>query len=245
MPDDLFPELESKGIKGCVAVQAAESAAETDFLLKLSDEYEWIKKVVGWIDFDSENLERDLENYSQKKKLAGFRKALQAYPTEAMEAPNFLKGIGLLQKFGFTYDILIYPNHLEAAYVFAEKFPYQPFVVDHLAKPNIRNGEFDYWSKGITKLASLPNVNCKVSGMVTEAHWQNWKVSDFKPYLDFIIQNFNKERLMYGSDWPVCLVAADYGKVYDLANTYFQEFSISEKEKIFGGNACRFYGIKE
>ncbi len=243
MPEDLFPELEKKNIAGCIAVQADESVAETEFLLNLSQQHYWIKKVVGWIDFSSKNIETELEFFSLEKKLAGFRKNLQSLPPKAMEERDFLNGIGHLMKFGFTYDILIYPNHLEAAYQLVKKFPQQPFVLDHLAKPDIKNGEFEFWSKGIKKLSEPENVFCKVSGMVTEANWKGWTKNDFNPYLDFITDKFGSQRLMYGSDWPVCLLAASYEKVFDLAWDYYQMFSVSEQQAIFGGNAGRFYGL--
>ena len=243
MPDDLKPELEKNGIDGCIAVQADQSENETQFLLDLAKENPWIKKVVGWVELKADDVESKLEQYQAEKKMAGFRVILQALEPEAMEDKGFLQGIGLLEKFGFTYDILIYPRHLEAAFKLVKKFPNQPFVIDHLAKPDIKNGEFEFWSKGISKLAKLPNVCCKVSGMVTEANWYHWKPSDFTRYLDFITENFGTNRLLYGSDWPVCLLAGTYGQVYDLATDYYNDFSSTEKAAIFGKNTAGFYGV--
>lgn len=243
MPEDLKPELEKAGIDGCIAVQADQSEDETRFLLEIANANTWVKKVVGWVDFNSENIESKLEGYQQEKKLAGFRVILQGLPPEAMEEKNFLKGIELLARFGFTYDILIYPKHLEKAYHFAKKFPNQPFVIDHLAKPDIKNGEFEFWSKGMRAISSLPNVSCKVSGMVTEANWYHWKKEQFVPYLDFITESFGTKRLMYGSDWPVCLLAASYQEVYDITSHYFKSFSTNEKAAIFGENAAGFYKV--
>lgn len=243
MPDDLKPELEKLGIGGCIAVQADRSEEETNFLLEISKSFPWVKKVVGWVDLKSTDLESKLESYQQEKKLAGFREILQAFPPEAMEEKRFLRGIGLLAKFGFTYDILIFPQHLEKAFHFAKQFPDQPFVIDHLAKPDIKNGEFESWSKGISDMAKLPNVSCKVSGLVTEANWYHWKKEQFVPYLDFITESFGTDRLMYGSDWPVCLLAANYQEVYNIASDYFENFSTDEKTAIFGGNAAGFYKI--
>ncbi|RPA67856.1 amidohydrolase [Cyclobacteriaceae bacterium YHN15] len=245
LPMDLKPELDVKGIQGCIAVQADQSDQETAFLLRLAKENPWIKGVVGWVDLASVLLEEKLEAYQAEKKLVGFRKILQSLPPSSMEESAFLNGIGLLSKYGFTYDILIFPHHLENAFKFVKKFPDMRFVVDHLAKPNIRSSEFDFWSKGIHKLASLPNVFCKVSGMVTEADWKNWKNDDFKPYLSHITDCFGTERLMYGSDWPVCLLAGSYAQVYDLTFEFYKGFSHEEKDGIFGENACRFYGIND
>ncbi|MFD2202910.1 amidohydrolase family protein [Shivajiella indica] len=245
LPIDLKPELEKKGISGCIAVQADESINETQFLLSLANENPWIKGVVGWVDLHSPYLEHQLEKLKQEKKLVGFRKILQSLPPTAMEDSAFLNGIGLLSKYGFTYDILIYPKHLEAAFLFAKKFPDQKFVVDHLAKPDIKSGEYEFWSKGIQKLSDLPNVWCKVSGMVTEADWNNWKSHDFTPYLEHADHCFGTERLMYGSDWPVCLLAGTYSQVFDLAFEHYQSFSLHEKERIFGKNAQKFYGLQQ
>jgi L-fuconolactonase len=245
LPMDLKPELDMKGIQGCIAVQADQSDQETAFLLRLAKENPWIKGVVGWVDLASVLLEEKLEAYQAEKKLVGFRKILQSLPPSSMEESAFLNGIGLLSKYGFTYDILIFPHHLENAFTFVKKFPDMRFVVDHLAKPDIRSGEFDFWSKGIHKLASLPNVFCKVSGMVTEADWKNWKNDDFIPYLSHITDCFGTERLMYGSDWPVCLLAGSYAQVYDLTFELFMGFSQEEKNSIFGENASRFYGIND
>lgn len=242
-PEDLLLELRSKGIDGCIAVQADQSPKETQYLLGLSHQHPWIKKVVGWVDLSAPDIEGQLERYQAEKNLAGFRKILQALPPSAMEEEAFLKGISLLSKYQFTYDILIFPKHLPATLEFVKKFPDQAFIIDHLAKPDIKNGEFDNWSKGIKKLSEFPNLYCKVSGMVTEADWKKWKKEDFNPYLDHITDSFGTERLIYGSDWPVCLVAASYEQVFDLAWEYIQSFTEDEKAAIFGGNACKFYGI--
>jgi L-fuconolactonase len=244
LPEDLWPELQAQGISGCVAVQADETENETRFLLDLANRFDWIKKVVGWVDLKSADIESQLERYQGEPKLAGFRAILQSLEPEAMEDKAFLNGIRYLERLGFTYDVLIFPKHLEKAYELCRKFPNQPFVLDHLAKPDIKAGEFAHWSKWMAKMAELPNLCCKVSGMVTEADWNNWKPADFKPYLDFVTENFGTDRLLYGSDWPVCLVAGTYAEVFDLADCYFQNFSENEKKVIFGKNAMRFYGIQ-
>ena len=245
LPMDLKKELEKKEIQGSIAVQADQSEMETTFLLQLAGDNSWIKGVVGWVDLASTHLEQRLEAFQEEKKLVGFRKILQSLPPSSMEESAFMNGIGLLSKYGFTYDILIFPHHLENAFKLVKKFPDMHFVVDHLGKPDIRSGEFDFWSRGIHKLASLPNVFCKVSGMVTEADWKKWDNNDFKPYLSHITECFGTERLMYGSDWPVCLLAGSYAQVYDLTFEFYKGFSSGEKDGIFGKNACRFYGIND
>ncbi len=244
MPWDLKPELEKTGFDGCVAVQADQSEIETQFLLNLANEYPWIRKVVGWVDLKSPEIESKLESYMSEPKLAGFRMILQVLEPVALEDAKFLHGISLLQKYGYTYDILIYPKHLEAAFELVKKFPKQPFVVDHLAKPNIKEGEYEFWKLGISRISELPNVWCKVSGMVTEAAWNHWKTEDFKLYLDHITDSFGSKRLMFGSDWPVCLLSGNYFSVFDLAYHYYKSFSQEEQQGIFGNNACEFYGIK-
>ncbi|WP_291778495.1 amidohydrolase family protein [Cecembia sp.] len=244
VPQDLQPELDKKQIDGCIAVQADQSTHETRFLLELAEHNPWIKKVVGWVDLNAADIEGQLESYQSEEKLAGFRKILQSLAPEAMEDPHFLHGIGKLADYGFTYDVLIYPQHLEKAYALALSFPNQPFIIDHLAKPDIKNGELEYWTKGIKKMAELEHVFCKVSGMVTEAKWKAWQKDDFTPYLDTITAAFGTKRLVYGSDWPVCLLAATYEEVYDLAWSYYENFSREEQAAIFGGNAQRFYGIE-
>lgn len=242
-PEDLLPELDHAQIDACIAVQADESSEETRFLLEMANQNPWITKVVGWVDLCAADIEQQLEKYSQEPRLAGFRRVLQSLPPEAMEEKSFLSGVSHLEKFGFTYDILIFPKHLKKAYQFAKKFPNQTFVVDHIAKPDIRNSGFGFWSKGIENLAELPNVSCKVSGMVTEADWGKWDFGDFVPYLDFVTEKFGVDRLLYGSDWPVCLLAGSYQQVHQLASAYFQHFSESEKRAIFGENAAGIYHI--
>lgn len=243
LPQDLLPELQTNDISGSIAVQAQETIQETEFLLEMSHQNPWIKGVVGWVDLESKEIEKDLEKWQEKKALVGFRKVLQGLPPEAMENPPFVKGISLLEKFGFTYDILIYPQHLDHALKLAKKFPNQKFVIDHLAKPNIKKADFGPWAGKMIALGMLENVYCKVSGMVTEADWQFWKPSDFHPYLEKVTEAFGTDRLMYGSDWPVCLVAASYTEVHDIAQVFFSSFSESEKSKVFGKNAAIFYDI--
>jgi L-fuconolactonase len=246
LPEDLYPLLEKNAIGACVAVQAAQDETENGFLLGLAEESEFIKGVVGWVDLRKQDVGDRLAFYQNNKLMKGFRHIIQdeADP-EFMLQPSFMAGIGLLEKSGFTYDILIYPKHLEHALKLVRKFPNQRFVLDHIAKPEIgKESSFEFWSKGIKALAACDNLSCKVSGMVTEANWNSWAKKDFTPYLDLVSAAFGTERLMYGSDWPVCLLAASYDSVIDVAKTYFSTFSNSEQQAVFGGNAARFYQLE-
>ncbi len=243
MPGDLKSLLDNLSIYGCIAVQADQSEEETEFLLKLAKRYPFIKAVVGWIDLWDEKLEERLEKFSGRPKLAGFRHILQSEDPEKMLEPVFLRGMKTLQKNGYTYDILIYPKHLDAAIELVRRCPDQKFVVDHLAKPDIKNQIFETWAEKMTQLAKSENVCCKVSGLVTEADWNHWKPSDLKPYLDTVFEMFGTRRLLYGSDWPVCLLAGSYKEVYSVVTDYLSDFAAGERKDVMGENAVRFYGI--
>ncbi|MEZ4896308.1 MAG: amidohydrolase family protein [Saprospiraceae bacterium] len=244
LPSDLEPLLTSRSMDGCVAVQAAQHERETDFLIHLADQHSFIKGVVGWVDLRAKNVEARLSHYAQFPVLKGFRHIVQDEPDpHFLLQPDFCRGIEALQKFGFTYDILVYPIHLEVAYLFASRFPEQPFVVDHLAKPYIKQQEIEPWASQMRKLASLPHVYCKLSGMVTEADWKHWHSRDFKPYTEVILEAFGAERVMIGSDWPVCLLAGDYVRVIDLGEELISALNPTDRTKIMGGNAARFYNL--
>ena len=162
-----------------------------------------------------------------------------------MLQPAFVQGIGLLQRFGFTYDILIFPHQLEAALQLVRQFPEQPFVIDHLAKPYIKQGLIGEWANGLRQLAAFDHVHCKLSGLVTEADWQQWTAEDLKPYLDVAVEAFGTRRLLFGSDWPVCLVASSYERWLQVLRDYFVAFSAEEQAQVFGGNAIRFYNLTD
>ena len=245
-PEDLQPLLQQNRIDACVAVQADQSLSETRFLLDLANKNDFVKAVVGWIDLQAEAIDEVLFEWKSEKKLAGFRHILQAEPdTEYMLRPSFLRGISKLKKHGFTYDILIFPKHLASTQKFVAQFSDQPFVLDHIAKPYIKAGLIDVWEKDIKSLAKFENLQCKVSGIITEADWKMWTYEQIKPFLDVVFDAFGTDRIMFGSDWPVCLVAGDYSQVKGIIETYMKDFSISEKAKVFGENASRFYGIIE
>jgi len=245
LPDDLAPELTANGIDACVAVQADSSENDTRFLLDLAERDSRIAGVVGWVDLQSPQIEDRLKFFSKFPKLRGFRHVAQAEPDNRfLVRPDFTRGVSRLRDYGFTYDILVLPRQLSAAIELVAMFPEQPFVIDHLGKPDVRTRTSTRWPANIKKLASYPNVYCKLTGLVTEADWYRWKGADFAPYLDAVFEAFGADRLLFGSDWPVCLVAATYGQVRQSIAEYVEKNAPGEKAKIFGGNAERFYGLK-
>jgi len=244
MPTDLFPILKANGVEGCVTVQSDQSENENMFQLANAEKHDFIKGIVGWTDLQSDAVEDQLTYYSTQKKMKGFRHVLQGEPQrDFMLRPQFKRGIGLLNRFNFTYDILVFTDQLKYTATFVAEFPNQPFVIDHLAKPNIKDRSLDDWKKDILAVAKYENVMCKISGMVTEADWKNWKYADFIPYLDVIVNAFGTNRIMFGTDWPVCTVAGSYGEVLNLVRTYFSTFSKAEQELFFAKNASNFYNL--
>jgi L-fuconolactonase len=244
LPKDLQPILKQNGFDGCVAVQSDQTEGENHFHYQNAEEFDFIKGIVGWVDLRSEIIEERLQYYTQFKKVKGFRHVLQGEPRrDLMLQADFMNGISLLKKYNFTYDILIFKDQLQYIPKFVSSFPDQPFVIDHIAKPDIKNGEVDEWKKDIEHAAQFENVFCKISGMVTEADWKGWKKEDFKPYLDVVVEAFGTNRVMFGSDWPVCLVAASYKEMLSIVEDYFSSFSKEEQEKIFGLNAIGFYNL--
>jgi len=245
LPPDLAPLLSAAGLDGCIAVQARQTLEESRWLLELAEHHTIIKGVVGWVDLRSPDLDRDLAALARHPKFRGVRHVVQDEPdVNFMLGAEFLRGIGKLRAHGLTYDILIYPQQLPAAIELAGRFPEQPFVLDHIAKPHIKDGTLEPWQTQIRELAKAPNVLCKVSGMVTEADHATWTAEDFKPYLDVVFEAFGEDRLMYGSDWPVCLFAASYARMFTLIDDYTRGLSSVARDKFFGGNAARFYGLK-
>ena len=245
LPADLAPELAAQKLDGCVAVQARQTVAETHWLLDLAKTASIIKGVVGWVDLRSPKLEDQLADLSQHEKLVGVRHVVQDEPDDRfMLSDEFRRGIGLLHPFGLRYDILVYPKQLPAAVELVRQFPEQAFVLDHIAKPPIKDGALSPWREQIREFAAAPNVFCKVSGMVTEARWHEWKPADFRPFLDVVFEAFGPDRLMYGSDWPVALLSATYAEVYALVRDYVSTLGAETEAKFFGQNATRFYDLK-
>ncbi len=243
-PHDLKPILEQNDFDGSIVVQSDQSEAENEFQLNHAAQHDFIKAVVGWVNLGSPFIDEQFEYYSRFEKLKGFRHVLQAEPDRTfMLQPAFMNGISYLRKYNFTYDILVFPDQLKYTLDFVKAFPDQLFVIDHIAKPGIKDKKIDEWKKDIEAIATHENVYCKISGMVTEADWKRWKKENFIPYLDVIVNAFGNNRIMYGSDWPVCLVAASYNDVIEIVTDYFSTFSKNEQDLFFGGNAIKFYGL--
>jgi L-fuconolactonase len=245
MPADLQPLLERNEIDGSVLVQTCQDESDNQFMLQLAAENDFIKGVVGWVDLRASDVEDRLRYYKDNyPKMKGFRHVLQGEPDEKfMLRDDFKGGIGLLNKYDFTYDILIYPNHIKYASELVAEFPDQKFVVDHLAKPYIKRQEIDQWKKDMEYLSYYQKVYCKVSGMLTEADWYSWRTDDFNPYLDTVFNAFGTNRVMYGSDWPVCLLAGGYNRALEILQIYTSGYSPEEQEQFFGGNAISFYDL--
>ena len=243
LPPDLEPLLAASGFDGCVAVQAAQSLEETRFLLELADRHPFVRAVVGWADLASDRLDRQLEELAHPR-LRGVRHIAQDEPDERFLArDDVVRGVATVGRRGLTYDILVYARQLPAAIELVGRLPEQPLVLDHIAKPEIRAGRLDPWREHVRALAAFPGVACKLSGVVTEAHWDRWTAADVRPYLEVVLEAFGPDRLMIGSDWPVCLLAADYPRTIDLVRDFASALSTDEQAAVMGGTAARFYGI--
>jgi len=241
-PSDLKKVLAENNIDGCVAVQADQTLAETDFLLKLAKENDFIKGVVGWVDLRAENIDAVLEKYHSEKKLKGWRHVVQGEPDpNFLLRPDFLNGIAYLEKYDFTYDILVFPHQLGAVLEFVKRFPHQKFVIDHIAKPYIKDGFYDGWAALMREIGKQENVYCKLSGMITEADYNAWTPEQLHPYMHLVLEAFGSERTMFGSDWPVCLVAGSYKKVKNIVTDFISELSLQDQHMIMGENSIDFY----
>lgn len=242
MPEDLRPLLDQLGFDGSIAVQACQNVEETRWLLELAGRYPFIRGVVGWVDLRSPGMPSQLEQLAGNGKLVGVRHVVQDEPDdEFMLRSDFRAGIARLAEFGLTYDVLIYPRQLPAAIRLVREFSHQRFVLDHIAKPAITEGPREPWEAGLRELAKSPNLYCKLSGMVTEARWKQWTPADFQPYLDAVFEAFGPERLMIGSDWPVCTLSAGYESTMEIVIEYISQFPAEMRDGILGGNCARFY----
>lgn len=249
LPEDLEPELRAAGFDGCIAVQARQSDAETDELLAHAAQHEIVRGVVGWLDLRRADIRELLATAVDHEKLVGLRHIVQDEPDdEFLLRRDFCRGIEALGRTRLRYDILVYPRQLRATCAFVARFPELPFVLDHIAKPPFAEGEGDAmraWADDIRDLAAASDkLVCKVSGLVTEADWHAWKPEDFASALAVVEEAFGRERLLYGSDWPVCLLAAeDYATVYDIVREWTSDWSDAERTGFFGANARAFYGL--
>ncbi len=244
LPGDIEPVMQYNNIAGCIAVQAGQSERETMFLLGLAAQHPGIWGVVGWVDLQADNIEERLIYFKQFEKLKGFRHILQAEPdTEFILNEKFQHGIEMLDKYGFTFDLLIKPQHLKIAEKLVSAHPGQRFVVDHLAKPLIKDKQLQPWQDDLFTLAQHTNVLCKISGMLTEADWYSWEPSDFTAYLDAAFGAFGADSVMFGSDWPVCTLAGGYNRFVKLLELYMAQFNTAEQALFWGKNAMDFYAI--
>ena len=243
-PEDLRPLLDESGVDATVAVQARQMTAENDFLLGIADAHSWVLGVVGWVDFASDEVAAQIERYADHLKFRGVRELIHDMPDEDYAiSRDHRAGVGLLERFGLTYDLLLRPQHIPAATRLVDRLPNQRFVVDHIAKPPIASGELEPWASRIADLARREHVWCKVSGMVTEADWSSWRPADLRPYLDVCLESFGPERLMLGSDWPVCTCAADYRSVVSIVTDYVSTLSPGEQDAVLGATCARFYSL--
>ena len=243
LPAQLQGVFAANNVDGCIAVQAAQSESETDFLINLAADHSFIKGVVGWVDLRANRVEERLAYFSDTKIVKGWRHIVQAEPAGFFSDSSFNHGIGLLSKYNYTYDILIHAQQLGETIELVQRFPGQKFVLDHAAKPNIAAFQITGWAGLIKMLARHPNVYCKLSGLLSEAKSNHWQAADFKPYLDILFENFGSGRLMFGSDWPVVNVCGSYAHWKILLASYLEQFSKAEQEKIWAGNAVDFYAL--
>lgn len=246
MPDDLKPMLDQAGIDGCIAVQARQSETETDDLLALAEHYPWIYGVIGWVDLRADDLAQRLERWSDAPRLHGFRHLIQDEPSPFafMLDPTFNHGLRALQRQEKVFEILIKEQDLDAATALCRRHDQHHLVLDHLGKPNVENDNPVAWAERLAPLAALPHVSCKLSGLVTEADWQQWHPVQLLPYFYLALELFGPQRLMFGSDWPVCRLAGSYHDVHHLFETAIADLSADEQAAIRGGNAIRLYGLE-
>jgi len=244
LPSHLRSEMEAASMDACIAVQARQTVEETRWLLNLADVYPYVTGVIGWVDLQAGDVARQLDEFADRPKFVGVRHVVQDEPdARFMLRPEFCRGIGLLAERDLTYDILIYPKQLPAAIELVSRFAEQRFVLDHMAKPDIRGGAMREWAAGIRELAEHPHVFCKVSGLVTEADWTRWTPENIEPYLDVVFDCFGCDRLLIGSDWPVCTVAAEYARVLAVVDDYMSGRTAGERLAVTGENAARLWRL--
>ena len=245
LPDESAREMARVGFDACVAVQARQTLDETRWLLGLAAEHPSIAGVVGWVDLQADNVRDQLAALAGHQRLVGIRHIAQSEPDDRfLLRPQVVRGIGLLADFGLAFDILIYRRQLDSAAELVGRLPSQRFVLDHLAKPDLRSGEIDEWERDIRRLAAQPNVFAKLSGLVTEASWARWTSDQIRPYLDVAFDAFGWNRLMIGSDWPVCTVSADYARTMNVVIDYVAARPDHERDAVLGGNARRFWNLR-
>lgn len=244
-PNDSHELFANNDIDGCIAVQADSSEDETLFLISLAEQSEFIKGVVGWVDLQAKNIESRLTYFSQFEQIVGFRHVVQSETDpDFLARPDFLRGVQLLESFDFTYDLLIYPNQLNAGIEFCKKNSNQSIVLDHLGKPPIKSGDISEWKKYIKKFKELENVSAKISGLITEAEWFNWNEKDILDIIEISLDVFGSDRLMFGTDYPVVLVAEELSSWVSIFKKSIAKLSSDEIKKITIDNCVQFYKIE-
>jgi len=244
LPEDLRGEIARAGIEGVVSVQARQSLSETRSLLEFADGNDFIKGVVGWVEISSARVSEDLERFAAKPKFKSVRHVIQGEQDDNfILRSDFNRGIRVLKRFSLAYDILVLERHLPQTIRFVDDHPDQVFVMDHIAKPRIKDGIFEPWNQNIRELAKRPNVSCKISGMVTEADFSRWSEAELRPYFDTVLEAFGPQRLMFGSDWPVCLVASSYATWRDVVSHWVAGLTTHEQDRILGGTAVEVYKL--
>jgi len=245
LPEDLHPEMVAADVQFSVAVQSDQSEIETSFLLALAEQHLFIAGVIGWVNLCSPDVSQRLQYFTRFNKLRGFRHVAQSEPDDQfLVRDDFVRGVSWLRHFDLTYDLLVYPKQLPSAVGLVDKLPDQRFVLDHLAKPLVKSRGLQTWASYIRRIAIHPNVFCKLSGLITESDWGSWSADDFRPYLDVVFEAFGADRLMFGSDWPVCLLTGTYGQVVRLISDYMEGRPEEDCHKVFGLNAARFYKLR-
>lgn len=246
LPDDLKPLLDQHGVDGCIAVQARQSLDETDALLAHATTHPWILGVVGWVDLRADDLDAQLDRRANAPKLVGFRHLVQDEPAPSLflQDPAFARGMRQLQHRGLAYDVLVKDKDLHAATDFCRRHDQHHLILDHLGKPDLSLEDPIAWADRLAPLAALPHVACKLSGLITEADWQHWRAVELLPYFYLALELFGPDRLMFGSDWPVCQLAGSYGQVHHLFDTAISSLSTAEQDALRGGTALRLYGLQ-
>jgi L-fuconolactonase len=244
LPPDLAKEIKAAGVDGAISVQARQSVEESDWLLGMAAKSGFLLGVVGWVDLRAKNVDKDLERLSKHKKFKGVRHVVQGEPDDQfILGAAFNEGVAKLLKYGLRYDILIFEKHLKPSIAFVDKHPKQIFILDHIAKPRIKERVLSPWRENMMELAKRPNVYCKLSGMITEADYKKWSSADLAPYFDGAMEAFGPKRLLFGSDWPVMLVAGNYKQWVDLVKQTVSRYSASEQERILSKNAIEAYQL--
>lgn len=243
-PENIAATLQDNGVDGVIAVQACQTEADTEFLNQLAEKNDFIRGVVGWVDLRSNNLQERLDYFSKFRKVKGFRHVVQGEPPGFLLRDEFVRGIETLLDNNFTYDILVYHHQLDDVIGFLEILPGKKFIIDHCAKPDIAGGELDKWSDKIWAVAEHQLVHCKVSGLLTEAKWNDWDKETIYLYLDLIFEAFGPDRIMFGSDWPVMSLSGSYSQWKNMVQEFVKENCPESEADIFGNNAIKFYNLE-